>query len=158
MSASAIISGIIALIVKNKSISRNINIGIIGMIIAVSFFMLMIINPFFSFLEKTPHMPLIYLSICSFLMILAFGYYAVFFRTFYQSEVSPTHLGRFISIFIICVSLSRIFGMYIYGVLFESYSIIWPLAFLALGMTLKLFVHIPFINADKLILAKRTST
>lgn len=149
MSASAVIAGIITMLVRNKSISRNINIGIIGMIAGAAFFLLMIYPPFTTALQSHSLLPLIYLSACSFLIILAFGYYAVFFRSYYQSEVPSALLGRFTSLFMICVSLSRISGMYLFGILFEDFPIAWPLTVLALGMILKLLVHIPFLKIER---------
>lgn len=157
MSASAIIAGIVALVIKNKSISKNINRGIIGMIISVISFLILLSNSFFNFINTTTNAPVIYLSLCSFMIAFSFGYYAVFFRTFYQSEVPQDHLGKFMSIFMICVSLARIIGMYGYGILFENYSIMFPLIILAIGMLLKLITHIPFIAEDNKIKSKLAS-
>lgn len=149
ISASAILASFIALHQKDKrKIAGHINIGIIGMIGAVLLFAPLGSKHFITWISKYLYFPVTYLSIACFCMFLSFGYYVVFFRTFYQSEVPKEYLGRFSSIFVMFIALSRISGMYIYGILFEKQRIIYPVLILAFGMIVKLIVHIPFLKAE----------
>ncbi len=150
ISVSAIISSIIAFGVRNKkSISEHINLGIIGMIVAVVLFIPITMEAFRDFIESFEFMPVIYLSIACFVMFMSFGYYAVFFRSFYQSEVPKEYLGRFTSIFMMLTAISRIAGLFIYGQLFEYNLIYYAIVVLGAGMIIKLLVHIPFISFAK---------
>ncbi len=158
ISAATILAGVIAYKIKNKDIARNINIGNLGMLISVLFFALVVFSPFTEFIGSSMYFPVIYLSIACFVMFLSFGFYVVFFRTFYQTQVPENMLGRFASVFIIFISISRILGMYVYGVLFESYPIWIPILILGCGILLKLIVHIPFINREKAIRMNKSNT
>lgn len=149
ISVATILAGFLAFAIKDKDVSRNINIGILGMLISVLFFAIVIFNPIVVIISSSVILPVIYLSIACFVMFLSFGFYAVFFRTFYQTEVPEDMLGRFISVFIIFISLARITGMYFYGILFESYPVWIPILILGVGMILKLIVHIPFLKEEK---------
>lgn len=149
ISVATILAGFFAFAIKDKDVSKNINIGIFGMLISVLFFAIVIFNPIAEFISGSVNLPVIYLSIACFVMFLSFGFYGVFFRTFYQTEVPENMLGRFISVFIIFVSIARITGMYVFGILFESYPIWIPILILGVGMVLKLIVHIPFLREEK---------
>lgn len=150
ISAASIISALIAFRQrKRRKISQNINIGICGMIASVSIFIPLIGDNFREFIRGFEYLPLIYLSIACFFMFISFGYYAVFFRSFYQSVIPNQYLGRFSSVFTMLVSLSRIIGMYVYGILFEKSYISLAVILLAGGLILKLIVHIPFLKAEK---------
>ncbi|QUI25308.1 MFS transporter [Vallitalea pronyensis] len=150
ISGGAIFSGFIAIqYQKKKGIADNINRGIIWMIGAVALFMLLIFNGFRDILDTTEYFPVIYLSIVCFMVFFAFSFYGVFFRSFYQSEVSSTMLGRFISIMIMTFAVSRLVGMLVYGYLLEKGYLTTALVILFVGMMLKLVVHIPFLKAEK---------
>lgn len=151
ISASAILASFIAMHQRHRrSLAKQINIGIIGMITAVIIFIPIGSNSVISWLSTGTYYPVIYLSLGCFCMFLSFGYYVVFFRTFYQSEVPREYLGRFASLFTMLVSLSRMLGMYIYGILFEEQKLIYPVLLLAVGMVIKLLVHIPFMKVDRI--------
>lgn len=150
ISASAIVASILAMIYRKKrKISENINIGIIGMILSILLFIPLCFDSFRALISNFDYLPLIYLSFCCFVMFLSFGYYGIFFRSFYQSEVPQKYLGRFSSIFIILVSVSRMLGMYFYGQLFERELLTYAITILGIGMIIKLIVHIPFIKEEK---------
>lgn len=150
ISAGAIFSGFIAIhFQKIRSIANNINLGILWMMGAVSTYMLLLFDNFCDILYKMELLPVIYLSIACFIMFFAFGFYGVFFSSFYQSEVPNKLLGRFISLMIMTFSMSRLLGMLMYGYLFESGYLNFALLILATGMTLKLLVHIPFLNYER---------
>lgn len=158
ISVSTILASLIALHQKDKrKIASHINIGIIGMIGAVFLFAPLGSNYFITWISNYLYLPVIYLSIGCFCMFLSFGYYGVFFKTFYQSEVPKEYLGRFASIFMMLISLSRVLGMYIYGILFEQPKIIYPVLILAFGMTVKLIVHIPFLKVEGIYKSNKTS-
>lgn len=158
ISTSAIVSSIIAFGVRGKkSISEHINLGIIGMIVAVVLFIPITMENFRNFIGHFEFMPVVYLSIACFVMFISFGYYAVFFRSFYQSEVPKEYLGRFTSIFMMLTAISRIAGLFIYGQLFEYNLIHYAIVVLGVGMIIKLLVHIPFISFTKKDLEKKHS-
>lgn len=119
------------------------------MIVSVLLFLPLSFQPFLNLLSSEPIYPLVYLSIGCFAMYLSFGYYVVFFRSFYQSVVPNAYLGRFSSLFMILVSISRIIGSYMYGWMFENMSLIYSVTILGMGMLIKLMVHIPFLNEEK---------
>ncbi|WP_432664389.1 MFS transporter [Wukongibacter baidiensis] len=151
ISVATILAGFLAFAIKDKDVSKNINIGILGILTSVFFFAIVIFTPVVDLMSRSVNLPVIYLSMACFVMFLSFGFYAVFFRTFYQTEVPENMLGRFISVFIIFISLSRIIGMYVYGILFESYPVWIPILILGVGMLLKLIVHIPFLKEEQRI-------
>ncbi len=108
ISAGAIFSGFVAMAYqKKKSIASNINIGILWMMGAVTLFLLLIFKDFCDILYKTDYLPVIYLSITCFIMFFAFGFYGVFYRSFYQKAVPNHMLGRYISIMSMTFSVAR---------------------------------------------------
>ena len=150
ISAGAIFSGALALYFrKRKSVAENINIGIFGMLGAVLIFELLIFKGIRDILFTSEYLPAAFLSLACFAMFMAFNFYGVFFGSFYQSEVSQNMLGRFTSLFIMTISISRLLGMLLYGALFESNQLEWALIILFIGMALKVVVHIPFIKYEK---------
>lgn len=150
ISVSAIIASALAMARRSKrSTAEHINSGIVGMIFSVLLFLPLSFRGFTELLLNHTYYPLIYLGLCCFAMYLSFGYYVVFFRSFYQSTVPSAYLGRFSSIFMILVSVSRITGSYMYGWMFENLELVYPITVLAMGMLIKLIAHVPFLNEEK---------
>lgn len=148
-SIGAILAGFFALYYKNKnSISKNINIGIIGMLISVVLFNLLMIKEFRDILLLTKLLASFYLSTICFIIFLSFNFYGVFFGSFYQGEVPSRYIGRFTSILIMTFSVSRLLGMFLYGYLLETDKLNIALIVLSLGMSLKLLAHIPFVKFE----------
>lgn len=150
ISSGTIIASLIALHQRNtRKIANHINIGIIGMIGAVLLFAPLGSNHFITWISKYTILPVTYLSTACFCMFLFFGYYVIFYRTFYQSEVPKEYLGRFSATSTMLMSLSRVLGMYVYGILFEQQRILYPVLILAFGMIVKLIVHVPFLKEEE---------
>ena len=148
-SLGAILAGFFAMYYKNKnSLAKNINIGIIGMLISVLLFDLLILKDFRDILLLSNYLPTLYLSITCFVIFLAFNFYGVFFGSFYQGEVPSEYIGRFTSILIMTFSISRLIGMLMYGYLLENDNLSTGLIILFIGMSLKLLAHIPFAKFD----------
>lgn len=153
ISGGAILSGVVAIhYQKSRSIAANINTGILWMMAAVATFMLLLFDAFCDILIRIDLLPVIYLSTACFIMFFAFGFYGVFFRSFYQTEVPNNLLGRYISLMIMTFSASRLIGMLVYGYLFEIGLLNLALFILATGMSLKLLAHIPFLRYERNLL------
>lgn len=151
ISIAAILAGAIALYYGNRnSVGNNINIGIIGMVIAVFIFELMISKDFRAILMITKSLPTIYLCVGCFVIFLSFHFYGVFFASYYQQEVPSVLIGRYTALMIMCFSVARLLGMFLYGFLFDRGYLTVGLITLFIGMTLKIFVHIPFLHAEKI--------
>lgn len=150
ISAGAIFSGFIALHYrKRRSIGQNISLGIYGMLIAVLIFEMLNFKGIHDILLEMEYLPVSFLSTACFILFFAFSFYAVFFKSYYQSEVPKDMLGRFSSIFVMTISASRIAGMLIFGALFEAGRVGWALLLLLVGMVMKILVHIPFVAHEK---------
>lgn len=137
-------------ITKTKlDIGDSINLGIIGMLASVVVIMLLASSSFVNFLKNVPLFTLLYFVLITFMMFVSFGYYGVFFVSFYQSNVSKIYLGRFGAILIMLFSMGRFIGFRIYGYLFNQNLLIYPVIVLGIGMALKLVVHLPFLKKEK---------
>ncbi len=149
ISAGTILASLFAMKWQARQpISTNINLGILGMLLSVGLFSLMGFSRFNRLLGSQIHLPVIYLSLSCFLMFFAFGFYGIFFKTFYQAEVPDGMLGKFSALFIFLISLSRLVGMALFGFLFEHADLFFTVSILFIGMVLKLIVHIPFMRAE----------
>jgi len=80
-------------------------------------------------------------------MFLAFGFYGVFFSSFYQMNVPDGYLGRFVVLFQFFIALGRLGGFKMYGYLFER-SVLMAVLVMITGVLLKIAVHIPFLRAE----------
>lgn len=150
ISIGSIFSSIIAISVRNKrELHEHINIGIIGMLVSVIFFVPLVVPGFIQLLKSTSLGPVIFLSFACAIMYFSFGYYIVFYRSFYQTHVPKAYLGRYSSLFMMMISLARIIGVTFFGRVFESANIMLAISILGLGMLLKLFIHIPFVKEER---------
>lgn len=134
---------------KRYSLSINIGIGIVGLIVFI-FPLLLLIHPGF-FRTLTLHSLLVvsYFGTISFLLFFAFGTYGVFFRTFYQQTIDAVVLGRFVSVMGMLFAIGRFAGFQMYGKLLDSSPLLYSILLLGLGMVLKLLLHIPFLLEEK---------
>lgn len=145
-----ILSGLIVALTKKKfDIAQSINIGILGMLLSVVLFIPLGFQEFLFILNSNKFLVLVYFGITNFIMFLSFGYYLVFFVTFYQSNISKQLLGRFGATMMLLFALGRFLGFKLFGYLFNGKNLIYPVLVLGLGMTLKLIVHIPFVLVEK---------
>lgn len=150
ISVGSILSSIVAISARNKrELHKHINIGIIGMLISVTFFIPLMVPEFIQLLRSTTMAPAIFLSSACAAMYFSFGYYIVFYRSFYQTHVPKAYLGRYSSLFMMMVSLARIVGVTVFGSVFEAQNITLSIGLLGLGMLLKLLVHIPFVKEEQ---------
>lgn len=134
---------------KRYSISTNIGIGIVGMIFAVGPLFFLGNQSLIQSLQHNPTGVVLYFGFVSFLLFLMFNTYAVFFRTFYQQNITPDLLGRFGAILVMFFSLGRLIGFQVFGFVFDQKTLVIPVILLGIGMILKLLVHIPFLQIDK---------
>lgn len=145
-----ILSSVAVSIYRTKpSNAKGINIGIFGMFVAVLAFLPLMHPEFVVLLTTYPLVALGYFSLANFIMYLAFGYYVVFFVSFYQSAVSRSFMGRFGSTMSLCFSVGRVIGYSLFGFLFNLQHFSYAVIVLAIGMLLKIVVHVPFLKADK---------
>ncbi|KAB3534000.1 MFS transporter [Alkaliphilus pronyensis] len=137
-------------ITKNKlSQAESINYAIIGMLLTVVLVGLLIVPSFTAVLKDSPLITLIFFSFVNFFMFLSFGYYGVFFVSFYQGNVPKELLGRFGSILIMLFAVGRFIGFKVFGYLFNKGILLYPILILAIGMVLKLIAHVPFMLKEK---------
>ncbi|MCY9549593.1 MFS transporter [Lysinibacillus xylanilyticus] len=132
-------------ITKNLGVSKNIGIGLLGMLVPVGFLFFLGNSDFIRFLTGHSLYIVSYFSIINFILFLAFSFYVVYFASYYQSEVPQESYGRFIASVIVMNGIGKVAGYNVVGMLFATNSLIYPLIFLAIGMSLKLIVHIPFM-------------
>lgn len=134
---------------KRFGISKNIGIGIIGLVVAVFPMLLLGSSGFLQLLQANPLAVLLFYSFVSFFLYMMFGTYGVFFRTFYQQTVDTALLGRFLSVMAMIFAVGRFAGFHMYGILFDSADLVISVIVLGIGMVLKLLMHIPFLREEK---------
>lgn len=134
---------------KKYNISQCIGIGILGMLIFVFLILPLSTNTFFSFLQSNSICIKIFFSPIIFILYLAFGFYGIFYVSFYQATLPHNYLSSYLSLQILFFSLGRILGFKFYGYLFDNYSLLIPISVLGIGMLLKIIVHIPFMKETK---------
>lgn len=134
---------------KRYTLPANIGIGILGLIVFVCPLLLLVHPEFFQTLSHHPLLVVGFFGAVSFLLFFAFGTYGVFFRTFYQQTIDPIMLGRFVSVMAMLFAVSRFAGFHLYGKLFDSYPLLYPIVILGVGMVLKLLMHVPFLQEEK---------
>ncbi|USG64476.1 MFS transporter [Brevibacillus ruminantium] len=140
---------------KRYSLSANIGIGILGMLLFVCPLLFLQNEALASLLGQSPWLVVAFFGGIGFLLFFSFGTYGVFFRTFYQQTVDSSMLGRFVSVMAMLFSISRFFGFALYGRLFDSDDLLVPVVILGIGMVLKLLVHLPFLRAEKRLAAEQ---
>ncbi|SCZ08440.1 MFS transporter [Alkaliphilus peptidifermentans] len=143
--------GLVSLTKNKLNQAESINFAIVGMLLSVLFVGLLIIPSFVALLKTSSLLTVIFFSFINFIMFLSFGYYGVYFVSFYQSNIPNQLLGRFGSILIMLFAAGRFIGFKIYGYLFNQEVFLYPIAVLAIGMILKLIVHIPFMIKERKI-------
>lgn len=134
---------------KKYNISQCIGIGILGMLLFAFSILPLSTNIVFNFLQgNSPYIKIFFSSII-FILYLSFGFYGIFYVSFYQTTLPQNYLGRYISLQVLFFSLGRILGFKFYGYLFDNYSLLIPILVLGVGMLLKIIVHIPFMKETK---------
>jgi len=124
--AGMVIAPFIVTMTKNKvNTAKGINVGIIGMMVAVVAFLPLINPDFVQMLMENKVYALLYFSIANLFMYLAFGYYVVFFVSFYQKNIPNEYLGRFGSTLSLLFSIGRIIGFSLFGFLLA-----WSISFM----------------------------
>ncbi|MTI66124.1 MAG: MFS transporter [Firmicutes bacterium] len=131
---------------KKYNIAQCISIGILGMIVFV-ISMLPLSNQYFiNLLQRNSLLIVLFFSITIFIVYISFGFYGVFYVTFYQTTIPKNKLGRYVSVQALFFSLARLLGFKFYGYMLDNFSLIFPIIILGIGMSLKVVVHIPFIK------------
>lgn len=134
---------------KRFNIAECIGIGIIGMLVFVLAMLPLANGMLINVLTGNSILIKVFFSAMIFLFYLSFGFYAVFYVSFYQSTLPENFLGRYISLQALFFSLGRLFGYKLFGYLFDQHELIVPIFILGIGMLLKVLVHIPFMRETK---------
>lgn len=148
MAIGAISALIFIKLTKNKfTVQKNINIGIISMLVVSGFFFLIVsknINTVF--IQNQLYVLIFFCSIC-FLMFLSFRFYGIYFVSYYQKELKTEFLGRFCAILLTTFSIGRFLGFRLFGYLFQNKPLHTVVTVLVIGMFLKIIVHLPFLRS-----------
>jgi len=136
---------------KKYNVAQNIGIGIIGMVIFVISMLPLANGGLLNLLHGNSPLIVTFFSAMIFILYLAFGFYAVFYVTFYQTTIPGNMLGRYVAVQGLFFSLGRLLGFKLYGYLFDNFNVIVPISVLGIGMLLKVIVHIPFMKETKRI-------
>lgn len=148
--AALVLSAVIVSITKNRlNTAQSINLGIIGMLISVILFVPLGYKEFLYTLSNNGVLTVLYFGLTNFIMFLSFGYYLVFFVSFYQSSIPKEFLGRFGATMMLFFSLGRFLGFKLFGYLFNNENLIYAVIALGVGMLVKLIVHIPFMIKER---------
>lgn len=134
---------------KKYNVAQCIGIGIIGMIVFVASMLPLSNGGVIDMLTNNSLAIVIFFSISIFIIYISFGFYGIFYVTFYQTTIPQNKLGRYVAVQALFFSLARLLGFRIYGYLFDNFSLIIPIAVLGVGMLMKVLVHIPFIKETK---------
>ncbi|MNI63253.1 hypothetical protein D3C73_1186110 [compost metagenome] len=150
MTAGAICAIVVVIFIKKRfNTSQNIGIGIIGMTATVLPYYALGNNNFLQLLAVNHLLPVIFFSIVTFAIYLAYNTYAIFFIAFYQKIIPTDMLGRYLSVTSLLYAIGRLIGYKMYGFLLDHTSLVVSVVILGLGMILKLLVHLPFMKYDK---------
>ena len=131
---------------KRFSVSQNIGLGILGMTITVLPYFALGNDKFLQLLSVNTVVPVTFFSVVTFAIYLAYNTYAVFFIAFYQNTIPTEMLGRYLSVSSLLYAIGRLIGFKMYGFLFDNTVLVVSIAVLALGMALKMLIHVPFMN------------
>ncbi|MCG8571266.1 MAG: MFS transporter [Spirochaetes bacterium] len=157
MTVGLVVSAIFVSLTKKKlTLGQNINLGIFGMVFVCLFFLCLLHPDLYQLFQEQNFYALIFFSSTNFLLFLVFGFYAVFYVTFYQQNIPEGYLGRYISTFRVFVALGRVIGFKVFGYLFET-NITVAVFSLIIGMCLKIIVHIPFLIQEREITLKKNN-
>jgi MFS family permease len=140
---------LVAAVRRRVTVSQGILLGILGMNAAVLPLFLLGSSAVVAWLGQQPLGPLIFFGCTGFLLFWVFGLYGVFFRTFYLQTVPGEMMGRFISVMTLTFAVGRLLGFQFYGWLLDRQGLVAATWVLAVGMVLKLVVHIPFMRLDR---------
>lgn len=140
---------IIAALRKRVTVSQGILLGILGMIAAVLPMGLLASDGFVSLLVGRSLYVVLFFGAITMLMFWVFGFYAVFYISFYQSTVPMPLLGRYFAIQAFSFGVARILGFQMYGWLLDHQPLIVSVLILGAGMVGKLLVHLPFMRWDR---------
>lgn len=139
----------ISIVGKKLNLSKGINYGILGMVISACLFIPLAFSGILNFIIVHKIVAVIYLSFINLCMYLSFGFYGVFFVSAYQSKTPVDYLGRFGAMFVTIISLARFLGLKVMGNIFDLNNLFLAVLILVFGMTLKIFVHIPYLKNSK---------
>ena len=150
----ATIGSVLAIVVvgwaKNRyNTAQCIGIGILGMLAFTVLLLPLSSYSILNLLHGNSFFIVPVFSAIIFIFYLSFGFYVVFYVTFYQTIVPQEKLGRYVAIQALLFALSRLIGLKLFGYLFDNFELIVPILILLVGMILKLVVHIPFMKETK---------
>ncbi len=146
--AGGLLSVLLVPKVKHLGNSKNLMLGMFGMLVGVALFTLML-NPSFSdILSNSQWLRVSYFSVANFIIFLSFGFYGVFFVSFLQQNIEPAKLGKGMAVQIMFIGTGRLLGFSFFGFLFTQ-SLETATTVLILGILAKFIIHIPFIIADR---------
>jgi MFS family permease len=140
---------IVAALRKRVTVSQGILLGIIGMIVAVLPMGLLGSQGFIRLLAGRSLYVVLYFGAIAMLMFWVFGFYGVFYISFYQSTVPAVLLGRYFAVQSAAFGVARMLGYPLYGYLLDHQPLIIAILMLGAGMLAKLLVHLPFMRLDR---------
>lgn len=139
----------VAALRKRVNVSQGILFGIIGMAAAVLPMGMLGHSAFTGLLAQRPIHVVLFFGAITMLMSWVFGFYGVFYVSFYQSTVPVPLLGRYFAIQSLGFGVARMLGFQLYGWLLDHQPLIISVLVLGAGMVGKLLVHIPFMRLDR---------
>lgn len=139
----------VSLAKKRCNVAQCIGIGIIGMLVFVISMLPLSNSGILNLLHSNSLMIVLLFSTMIFIFYMSFGFYGVFYVTFYQTTIPENKLGRYVAVQALFFSLARLVGFKIFGYMFDNFNLIIPITTLGIGMLLKIIVHIPFIKETK---------
>ncbi|MBB6453386.1 MFS family permease [Salirhabdus euzebyi] len=134
---------------RKTTMTKGIFIGVIGMSVSV-LPLLVVALPFVAtFLANSKIAMILFFSLITLVIFWMFGNYGVYFVSFYQIRV-PNHLiGRYSAIMLLIFSFGRFIGFKFFGYVLDQYPLLLTFIILAVGMILKIIVHIPFMRVEQ---------
>jgi MFS family permease len=136
---------------KRYDINKCISIGLIFLLSSCILLIPFASKHFCSLINNNVIIITIFFSIIIFIFRLANAFWDVFYGAFYQTTVPSNLLGRYTAIESLFMTIARLIGINFFGYLFDNYSLLIPISFLAIAIVLKVIVHIPFIVQTKSI-------
>lgn len=83
----------------------------------------------------------IYLMVVAFVFYLSFSNYGVYYLTVNQEKVDHRYLGRYNSILLMLFAIGNAIGCPIFGFLFDTKHLLYPIGLAIIGMVIKLLLN-----------------
>jgi MFS family permease len=131
----------VPIISKKMKDLKALNFTMYGMLVGICTMLLLINHSFFNYIKSNNLRMVIFLVLVSFIFYLSFATYGIFFQTINQRKINNKFFGRYYSVLLMMFGIGSVLGNAIFGFLYDTKVILYPVILAITGMILKILLN-----------------